>query len=75
LSLSTCTIAPIASFISGAVRTSISNDFDRTGWVAGVGVEHAFTRNWSLAVEYTHVDFGSEHVTLPVTNSASRPNS
>ncbi len=58
-----------ASFISGGGRTSISNDFDRTGWVAGVGVEHAFTRNWSFAVEYTHIDFGSEHVTLPVTNS------
>ena len=50
-------------------RTSISNTFDRTGWVAGFGIEHSFSPNWSIALEYVHMDFGSEHVTLDVTNS------
>jgi outer membrane immunogenic protein len=58
-----------ASFISGDSRTSIKNDFDRTGWVAGIGMEVALTRNWTVGIEYAHMDFGTENVTLPVTNS------
>lgn len=58
-----------ASFINGSARTSISNDFDRTGWVAGGGLELALSRNWTFGIEYAHMDFGSENVTLPVTNS------
>lgn len=58
-----------ASFINGSTRTSISNDFDRTGLVAGGGLELALSRNWTFGIEYAHMDFGSENVTLPVTNS------
>jgi outer membrane immunogenic protein len=58
-----------ASFINGSARTSISNDFDRTGFVAGGGLELALSRNWTFGIEYAHMDFGSENVTLPVTNS------
>jgi outer membrane immunogenic protein len=61
-----------ASFLNGVApgqRTGISNDFDRTGWVAGVGLEFAVSRNWTIGVEYAHLDFGTENVTLPVTNS------
>jgi outer membrane immunogenic protein len=32
---------------------------DRTGWVAGVGVEREVTQNLSLGIEYLHYDFGS----------------
>jgi len=41
------------------------------GWVAGVGVEHRFNRNWSVALEYLHYDFGtdSKHVTTASTGS------
>jgi outer membrane immunogenic protein len=31
----------------------------RWGWTAGVGAEWAFNRNWSIAGEYRHTDFGS----------------
>lgn len=30
------------------------------GWTAGVGVEHAFTDNWSARIEYRYSDYGSE---------------
>jgi len=28
------------------------------GWTAGVGVEHAFTDNWSARIEYRYSDYG-----------------
>jgi outer membrane immunogenic protein len=31
----------------------------RTGWTAGAGVQWAFTPQWSIGVEYLHVDLGS----------------
>jgi outer membrane immunogenic protein len=37
-------------------RSSHSHD----GWFAGGGVEYALTPNWSLGLEYQHVDFDTE---------------
>lgn len=31
----------------------------QVGWVAGLGVEHRFTRNWSVNFEYLHYDLGN----------------
>jgi len=31
----------------------------RTGWAFGGGIEGAIDRNWSVKVEYLHMDFGS----------------
>ena len=42
---------------------------DRWGWTAGVGVEWAFTQNWSAMVEYDHYGFGSKTVAMSVTNN------
>jgi len=36
-----------------------SSNVTRVGWTAGVGVEGAIGANWSLKVEYLHVDLGS----------------
>jgi outer membrane immunogenic protein len=33
----------------------------RAGWTAGVGVEGKITPQWSVKVEYLHVDLGSNH--------------
>ena len=33
--------------------------FDRTGWLAGAGVECAFYGNWSVKAEYDYMGFGS----------------
>ena len=35
--------------------TSRSHD----GWYLGGGIEYALTRNWSIGVEYTHIDFNT----------------
>jgi outer membrane immunogenic protein len=32
----------------------------RWGWMAGVGVEYAFTDRWSAKIEYNHMDLGSD---------------
>jgi outer membrane immunogenic protein len=34
----------------------------RSGWIAGIGAEWNLTRNWSVAVEYNHFDFGRTSV-------------
>ena len=36
----------------------------RWGWVAGAGVEWAFFDNWSVKVEYEHIDLGKKIETL-----------
>jgi outer membrane immunogenic protein len=36
----------------------------KTGWVAGLGVEHMFTQNWSIRAEYLHADFRNQSNTL-----------
>ncbi len=41
-----------------ALLPASGSDF-RTGWTVGGGVETAFARNWSVKVEYLHVDLGS----------------
>ena len=30
----------------------------KVGWVAGAGVEHRFTPNWSMKLEYLHYELG-----------------
>ena len=41
-----------------------STDATRWGWMVGVGIEYAFTNNWSVKTEYNHLDFGRETETL-----------
>ncbi|WP_454287612.1 outer membrane protein [Rhizobium arsenicireducens] len=36
-----------------------STDKTDTGWVAGAGVEYAFSPRWSVKAEYMYYDFGS----------------
>jgi opacity protein-like surface antigen len=48
--------------VAGTLQgTGFSFDgFDmRTGWIAGAGVEWAFSRNWSANLEYDYYSFGS----------------
>ena len=44
-------------FAGGASRVS-------TGWSAGVGGEQRITRNWSVKLEYLHVDLGRGNATM-----------
>jgi len=36
----------------------------RWGWMIGGGIEYAFWTNWSVKVEYDHLDFGRDRETL-----------
>jgi outer membrane immunogenic protein len=44
--------------LAGALAGSAYGSFDRTGWLAGVGVEWAFLPNWSAKAEYNYMGFG-----------------
>jgi outer membrane immunogenic protein len=48
----------------------------RAGWVFGGGIEGAIDRNWSIKVEYLHLDFGSldQSVAASVTNTFNAGN-
>jgi outer membrane immunogenic protein len=45
--------------LPGALAGTASGSFDRTGWVAGAGVEWAFLQNWSVKAEYNFMRFGN----------------
>lgn len=42
----------------------------KTGWTAGIGIEHAISTNWSAKVEYLYTDFGKLSVSSPLTAGA-----
>jgi outer membrane immunogenic protein len=43
--------------------TSTGSD-NRWGWLAGLGLEHGLTENWSAKIEYDYLDFGTRSVGL-----------
>ena len=45
--------------LTPATVATASNNVTRAGWVLGAGIEGAVTDNWSVKVEYLHVDLGS----------------
>ena len=49
---------------NGTFFDTTSSHTDRSGWVVGVGAEWGFAPNWSAKLEYDHVDFGSQNVTI-----------
>jgi len=57
---------PGAPFTGGnsAVSTTATN-----GWVAGGGLEYAFTRNWTVRVEYLHIQFNGIGETLATSGT------
>lgn len=51
-----------------------SQRFARAGWVIGGGIEGALDNNWSVKLEYLHMDFGSFNQTIgPAITSTSIP--
>jgi outer membrane immunogenic protein len=42
-----------------------SDSQNRTGWVAGAGIEFGFLENWSVKLEYLHADFGTKNYLSP----------
>lgn len=44
---------------------------NRTGWVAGAGIEHAFAKDWSVFVEYDYRKMNDKTVTLATTGGVT----
>ncbi len=44
---------------------SSTNSVTASGWTAGGGVEYALTPNWSVKLEYSYLNFGSQDVSTP----------
>jgi outer membrane immunogenic protein len=67
------TSALVAPILSGALSTTA----DKSGWVAGGGVEtKLWNSNWSAKLEYLHLDLGEISSAYPLTaNGAAVPNS
>jgi outer membrane immunogenic protein len=47
---------------NGYAKTGSVSD-TKVGWTAGAGVEHAFTPNWTVKLEYLYTDLGSVNYT------------
>jgi opacity protein-like surface antigen len=52
--------APFVDTNALQAGTVVTNSHLRPGWVAGVGVEWAFARTWTVKLEYLHFDTASE---------------
>ena len=52
------------SFANTSVA-AVSSDSTHVGWTAGVGMEYAFTDNWSVKAEYLYADFGNFTQSIP----------
>ena len=39
-------------------RAALRSDDVEVGWVAGGGIEHAFTDNWTVKLDYQYIDLG-----------------
>lgn len=59
----------------GSITTVLSGSALHTGYLAGVGVEHAFLGNWSAKVEYNYVTLPLQNVlTTGAANANIQPN-
>ncbi len=48
-------------------------DVTRTGWTVGGGLEWMFAPNWSVFVEYNHLDFDNRSLTFTSVGGATFP--
>jgi hypothetical protein len=43
--------------LAGALAGAANGSFDRSGWLAGAGIEWAFLPNWSVKAKYNYIGF------------------
>ena len=53
--------------VSNATGGTGTGRFDRTGWVAGAGIEYGILNNLSIKAEYNYLQFGNVTETLTTT--------
>jgi outer membrane immunogenic protein len=51
--------------VGTGASVAISNSNTNSGWLAGAGVEYAFTQNWTARVEYDYLGLGNKSFTVP----------
>ncbi len=56
------------SVVAGIPGPAANFSDDRSGYTVGVGLELAFSPNWSVKVEYQHMGFGTNNITYPFAN-------
>jgi outer membrane immunogenic protein len=56
--------------INGLGQTLSSSTTNNFGWTAGIGVEWAFSYNWSARVEYDYIGLQNQTLTVPITAPA-----
>jgi outer membrane immunogenic protein len=56
-------------FAPAPASVSASTNFTKVGWVVGGGVEARVADNWTVKLEYLHMDLGSYSNTLTATGS------
>jgi outer membrane immunogenic protein len=49
------------------VATTGLDNVYRSGWTVGTGLEYGLSPNWSVAVEYDYLNFGTRQETMPST--------
>lgn len=52
----------IAVLIAGPAANDFLGSENRSGWMAGLGIEWGFWNNWSAKLEWNHMDFGTKLV-------------
>ncbi len=65
--------APYVDINALKAGTVVTNSHLRPGWVAGVGVEWAFARTWTVKLEYLHFDTASETLSGGHFNFSTSP--
>jgi outer membrane immunogenic protein len=53
-------------FPGGGIGGTTSESKTRVGWTAGGGIEHMWSRNWTIALEGLYVDLGKKVIVNPV---------
>jgi outer membrane immunogenic protein len=51
--------------VGTGASVAISNSNTNSGWLAGAGVEYAFTQNWTAKVEFDYLGLSQTSYTLP----------
>jgi outer membrane immunogenic protein len=59
--------------LSGGNHFPAQRSETEVGWAAGGGAEFAFTKHWSIKVEYLYRDLGDESITAHAVPSSSAP--
>jgi len=61
-----CTFLGCSS--ANPIAATVEFSTQKTGWVAGGGIERMFGQNWIVRAEYLHADFGNLSLFLPSLN-------